>query len=312
MNDTLISQSEIQAFVRCRYKWYLSYVKLLGPKVEPTYFEDGSVYHNALENLSLGMSEVDVAKNVRKDYEEYAKANPAPDAEDYNLRMLKVQGMVQGYVKHYGNEYTDGTLMLLQAESEFKIKLDGFDDVFIVGKKDKRILKSGEVQLVEHKTAGQIGNSYIKKLPRDQQTLTYLWADLKEHGNNGAKAVVYDVTKKPTIRQKQDETREEYMQRVIDGYVKSPEKNFYRETLRYSKKMVDKFEKNLKIVVRHMLRCEADPKNEVYRSWPSACDDFGGCKFKEACNRRSIVGEHMDWFKVREFRHVELDIEKGK
>jgi ATP-dependent helicase/DNAse subunit B len=291
--EMFITNSEIGTFTRCRYKWYLAYVMKLTPKKTPHYLEDGSVFHNALENL----------------YEEYIKGHEKLTqdiVDDYNKRMIIIQGMASGYKEVYGDEYAM-EWDLVEAEREFCIPLG--DDIFIMGKKDKRIRKSsdGKIYIVEHKTAGQINSSYINKLPRDQQTLTYTWADSKENPDEPSVGVIYDVVKKPTIRQKVKETREEYLHRLEKLYTEQPEKHFYRETLRYNADHLKKFEKNLKVVTKHMRTCEEDPKNNAYRSWPSACDDFGGCPFKEICNKRSTKGAHMKAFDVRDHKHQELD-----
>lgn len=314
-----ITQSEVSDFTRCRYKWYLTYIQLITPKVTPTYFEDGSAFHNALENLGNGMDMVDVAKGINKDFDGYIKEYKGmlsqDIVDDYNKRLVAIQGMVAGYHKLYGDEYSH-EWTLVDAEEEFHIELT--PGVFVMGKKDKRIRKvsDGKLYLVEHKSAGAIPSSYINKLPRDQQTLTYAWADWKDHPEEPVSGVIYDVTKKPKIRQKKNEERKDFLKRIELLYTEQPEKYFYRETLRYDPKRLKTFEDNLKVVASHMQACIEEPKKNVYRSWPTACDDFGGCAYKEICNKQSLKGPHMKGYSKRETKHQELAPEtqttKGK
>lgn len=316
-----ITQSEVGEFTRCRYKWYLSYVQLVTAKKTPHYFEDGSIFHNGLENLGNGMSMKDIAIQIRKDYENLVTDSKVPVTQemvdDYDKRCQTIQGMVSGYEKLYGKEYADDW-ELINAEEEFCVKffeLDGWE-FYQMGKKDKKIrLKiDGKPYLVEHKSASQISASYINKLPRDQQTLTYSWADSKDYPDDPAIGVIYDVVKKPSIRQKKTETRQEFLKRIEALYIDSPEKYFFRETLRYNQKRLDKFEKNLKILATHMKECIEDPKKNVYKSY-GACDDFGGCQYKDICNRNSLKGPHMAGFFKRPSKHQELDRQdetKGK
>jgi len=311
-SNMYITQSEVGDFTRCRYKWYLTYIERITPKKEPHYFEDGSIFHNALENLGNGMEPVEIAATIRKEYEDLAKnsrvAVTQEMLEDYDKRMITIQGMVVGYIELYGKEYAN-EWELVDAEEEFCIEF--MPGVWQMGKKDKRIRKKsdGLLYLVEHKSASQISSSYINKLPRDQQTLTYAWADSQEHPEEPVTGVIYDVVKKPKIRQKKNETRKEFLKRIELLYTDEPENYFFRETLRYNKKRLEKFEKNLKVVATHMQRCIEDPKNNVYRSWPTACEDFGGCGFKDICNKGSLKGPHMQSFYKRENKHMELDVQ---
>ena len=320
MADPLyITQSEIGEFTRCRYKWYLSYIQLITPKKTPHYFEDGSIFHNALENLGNGMSMIDIAAQIKKEYENLVKDSKVMVTQDmlddYDKRLITIQGMVAGYEKLYGDEYKN-EWVLLDAEEEFCVEF--LPGVFAMGKKDKRIRRvaDGLPYLVEHKSAGQISSSYINKLPRDQQTLTYTWADSKAHPEEPVAGIIYDVVKKPSIRQKVKETRKEFLQRIELLYTEQPEKYFFRETLRYSGEKLKKFEANLKVLAGHMQKCIDDPKNNVYRSWPNACEDFGGCAYKDICNKGSLKGHHMNGFYKRANKHQELDAqnegEKGE
>lgn len=66
--------------------------------------------------------------------------------------------------------------------------------------------------LVEHKTAsGDITEEYEFMLQWDEQILMYMWlTDIRE--------MLYTVIKKPTIRQKRNESDEEFYQRILDWY----------------------------------------------------------------------------------------------
>ena len=79
----------------------------------------------------------------------------------------------------------------------------------IIGRADG-ILPDGRI--VEHKTtSANLDEAYIAGLQNDEQILTYMWA-------YGANDIVYTVCKTPTIRQKKDETDEEFYLRCCDWY----------------------------------------------------------------------------------------------
>ncbi len=299
--DEGYTQSEISTWKSCRYKWFLSYVKRLTPKETPTYFEDGGAFHDALEDRGNGYTIAEIGTRIRETYKRYMKELKVPltkaRLESYDKRLAMVLGMFAGYEATYDRTEWE----ILKCEDEFKVPFQG---TFIRGKKDKKVLKQNKVWLVEHKTSSTISSTYVNKLPMDQQTLTYTWADWKET-DDLVEGIVYDVIKKPQIRQKKDETRPEFLTRLRDEYIDKPDKYFFRENLRYTKKQLQKFEDNLKKIITLMQKCEDNPKEEVYRN-EGACDEYGGCQYKAVCLKKSLKGSHMKEFYQRDRKHQEL------
>lgn len=310
MSDEGYTQSEIGTFKACRYKWYLSYVLRVTPKIMASYFEDGGAFHDAQEDRGNGVDMEQIGLNIRENYKgfiaNYKGAMTPEIIADYDKRMAMVQGMVAGYEAVYPRDEFE----IIECEDQFKVELDLKDGTtaFIRGKKDKKVMKDGEPWLVEHKTSSVINATYKNKLPMDQQTLTYSWADWKQH-DEVISGVVYDVIKKPTIRQKKAESREDFLNRLRQSYIDGPEKHFFREDLKYSKKQLIKFEKKLITIIKLMRKAEENPKEEVYRN-EGACSDFGGCMYKEICRKQSLKGFHMNKFFKREGKHQELDDDK--
>ncbi|MBQ9526881.1 MAG: PD-(D/E)XK nuclease family protein [Fretibacterium sp.] len=96
---------------------------------------------------------------------------------------------------------------LEDVEKEFKVYIG--DGVWLKGKMDA-VLKDGTP--IEHKTfGGGDWDKYVNHLAWDDQVTLYLLA-------TDARRVIYTVCKKPTIRQKKDETEDEYWRRCADWY----------------------------------------------------------------------------------------------
>ena len=301
MIDEGYTQSEIATFKSCRYKWMLSYLKRITPKTPVTYFEDGGAFHDALEDLGNDIPIAEVGERIKENYKGFIRDLKVPFTqsllESYDKRLAMVQGMIAGYFAHYGKDEWH----VINCEEEFCVP---FADTHIRGKKDKKVLQGNKVKLVEHKTSSTISGSYVTKLPMDQQTLTYSWADWKATGELVA-GIIYDVTKKPSIRQTKKETRDEFLVRLRDDYINKPEKYFFRETLHYSKKQLQDFEKNLLRLLVQMKSAEENPKENVYRN-EGACSDFGGCHFRSICMAKSLKGPHMKQYYKRKKKHMEL------
>lgn len=314
-----VTQSEIGTFNSCRYKWYLNYKLLWTPKKPIAPFEDGSAFHDALEAFGKGVPLVKIMADMRKGYEKIIKAVKIPVtqemADDYQLRIMKLQGMVTGYVNRYKHLYHNDW-EILDNEEEFAVLVESKRpklSFIFRGKKDKRIRvrKTLKVKLVEHKSAAQIPASYINKLTMDRQTLTYTWADWKVYGKDCADSVVYDVVKKPGIRQTKKETRQDYFERLQVLYTEKADDHFFQETLVYSKKMLKKFERDTINIVAEMRHVAKSFKTRALRNY-GACNEYGGCPYKDICTKRSLKGFHMNKFYKRPTKHQELNETKEK
>ena len=96
---------------------------------------------------------------------------------------------------------------LADTEKEFSVQIQG--NLYLMGRMDA-VMTDGTP--IEHKTfGGGDWDKYVIHLAWDDQVTLYLLA-------TGARQCIYTVCKKPTIRQKKDETEDEYMQRVWEWY----------------------------------------------------------------------------------------------
>ncbi|MCP4527490.1 MAG: PD-(D/E)XK nuclease family protein [Aestuariibacter sp.] len=93
---------------------------------------------------------------------------------------------------------------------------------------DGLLYENGEWWIVEYKTASQINGSYITRISLDFQVHLYKLCASRLYGINIV-GVIYDVIKKPTIRQKQKETLLEYEQRLHEWYADNSAEAFYAQ-----------------------------------------------------------------------------------
>lgn len=224
--------------------------------------------------------------------------------DDYDKDYQMVIGMLAGYLEHY-KDIDKWEIIDNEVEFSVPLEVDG-KIVHIVGKKDKKVLdlSDGIPKVIEHKTTSSPHFS-VKNLPLNIQLLLYFWAEWKEHGANRAKVIVYDAVVKPKIRQKKNETRKEYFERLKNLYIEDPKKYFVREELKFPIKRLQKFDERLIKYIRHMRRAKANPKEEIEKN-TNACDDFGGCPYLSICRKESLKGPHMNSFFKRKLKHPEL------
>ena len=127
-------------------------------------------------------------------------------------------------------------------------------------------------KLVEHKTtSGEIGDEYEYNLQWDEQIPMYMLM-------TGSRMMYYTVIRKPTIRQKQNETAEEYWQRCVDWYDVDTDQKIRYFIVTRTDEEIYQFERELR-----RLTFEIEHTSCYYRN-PSWCNVYGRkCDYAPIC-----------------------------
>lgn len=194
-------------------------------------FRFGSAYHNGLEAFNRGASADEAAHIAGRTY------SPVPDWADeaaWQLEAVQVGELVYGHCWRYGQEERT----VLAAEQTFRIDVRNPEtrrrskSFQLAGKIDCISMRGGRLVIEEYKTAGEeidSGASYWLRLRFDQQISIYMLA-AREIGFN-VEAILYDVCRKPCIRQKQTETVEAYRDRLRGDIQNRPEWYYQRNEI---------------------------------------------------------------------------------
>lgn len=139
----------------------------------------------------------------------------------------------------------------------------------IIGRCDG-ILADGRI--IEHKTTSMsLDDSYIFGLQNDEQILTYMWA-------YGVNEILYTVCKTPTIRQKKDETDDEFRERCVEWYDEDTEHKIGTIDVQRSEEEIAEFGQELERIADTISSC-----NHFYRC-PSNCMKWGTpCEYMPIC-----------------------------
>lgn len=211
----IITNSLKSSFLSCPYQFYLSYVRRLTPRREPSYFLFGRLVHEVLEALDIGglvaADKVIVQQRIR--LREHVQTKQQIEEADQFLDAMPY--IAAAYEKKYCED--KDLYETLSLEKTFQIPLPG-GHVF-AGKTDKlaRHKKDGDVFLWERKTAARTGESYYAALPVDNQLLGYVLSAVEE--GHKIQRVLYDVIKKPQLRMRAGETAEAFAHRYAETYI---------------------------------------------------------------------------------------------
>ena len=256
-----LSASLIKVYKMCRRKYELKYVEGLEPIVKSQALQDGTDYHSLVEHLYNG---------GWIGYEE--GCNP------------KITAMAYAYFR-YVYLANDELQEIEYAEKWFEYQLT--DKHSVVGRNDA-VTKKGIP--VEHKTtSGDVDDEYVYGLQWDEQILTYMLA-------NGINEMYYTVIKKPTIRQKQGESEQEFYERCVDWYGTETEKKIRVIKVVRSPLEIEEHRKNLIIMAE-----EIDDCKHFYRN-PTACTCYNRrCEYSQVCLNYNPQLEYVEYEKKKRY-----------
>lgn len=142
--------------------------------------------------------------------------------------------------------------------------------------------------VIEHKTtSGLIDASYFQRLDFDEQIPTYL-IGMK------AKEVLYTVCSTPTIRQKKNETDEEFAQRCFEWYDGGDQSKITFVNIVVSEEKLDEFSKEQDAILTEMENC-----NLFYRN-PDHCMKWGRlCEYASICDHCDPSLDYIEFERVR-------------
>lgn len=234
-----VSISRVKLFKACRRAFYFKYVEDLVPVQSAEALKIGKNYHELIEWLN---------NNGSFDGCE----------EDYS----KEQAMAVAYDKYIYPHFK-------VVEAEKYLEYDLGHDIKLIGYADG-IADDGHI--VEHKTTGsEITEQYEYNLLWDEQILAYMLM-------TGMRKVWYTVCRKPTIRQKQNETDEEFYDRMVKWYDEDTDSKIRLLEITRTNEEVEVFKDNLLSIAEEMRDTHHYYQNTCY------CNQYGRrCEYSSIC-----------------------------
>lgn len=251
-----VSVSRIKAFKSCRRLYELRYIEGLTPAVTPDALEVGKSYHKIIEALNNGADII--------------------NGEEYTGDFSKERAMACAYRK-----YIYPNFRVTDAEKHLEMDLSGGD--ILHGYVDA-IADDGHI--VEHKTTGsEITEQYEYNLLWDEQILAYMLL-------TGKRKVWYTVCRKPTIRQKQSESEEEFFNRMIEWYDTETESKIRLLEIERTDTEVEQFHGELLLMIDEMRHA-----GYYYRN-TCQCNMYGRrCDYSSICLHYDPKQEYIEFVK---------------
>ena len=258
-----LSASLVKTYKMCRRKYELKYLEELEPVGKSQALEDGSNYHERIEGFYKG-------EGVGIGW--YEGLNP------------KISAMVWAYITYIYNQYEE-LREIKYVEKWFEYPLTKKHS--LVGRNDA-ITKNGIP--VEHKTTSMdVDEEYVYALQWDEQILSYMLA-------NSINEMYYTVVKKPTIRQKQNESEQDFYVRCCQWYDTDTDKKVRLIKVARSNTSLEKHKKDLIVMANEIENCK-----HFYRN-PNACTCYNRrCEYSQVCLDYNPQLQYVEFEKKKKY-----------
>jgi len=282
----IITNSAIKKFQQCPRAYYWRYEKQLVSTKTNDALQIGKYFHKGRELFDLGW---------KPDY----------CLEECDRLYFKEDGKLsqKGIDELYKMKYIGSALLTLSFSIWPRYKDADFEKVFscemfgvtLMGKID--IDDSKNNKLCDYKTTGRLNNAYIAQLPIDNQPLFYstIYGQLQ---NVDIDTFTYYIVKKPTIKRKQDESLEDYIERVKQN-IEEGKCEFHIEEVEITPKRKEEFLEGLQNNVENIRACV---RQSDYVQHTGNCFQYGECDYFKICKEGF---ENVSEF----YKHEEANIE---
>jgi len=299
-----ITHSSKAAFLDCPHKYYLSYERLLSPVTLSTNLVIGDVVHRGLAAILSDKTTIEtVISDVIGPALDAVRSAHFDDPEEFEAHATAVDAMIVGWSEHRGflkdlRAARVGERQMI--EIPFDVSIPG-TAARLLGKMDAIVSLKDGYWIVEHKTAGQLGEGYIKRLAVDDQVTNYFYAASQILPSKPV-GVIYNVLRKPSARPTKKETLSQYLNRMVEDYKARPDFYYYQTKLYRDSDSVKRLCNSLKYVVEDIQRSR---DRSFWVRNTSNCTRMGTCSFLPICTGGELP-EVMARYVVREERHPEL------
>lgn len=266
-----LSHSSLNAQLACAQRYAFEYVDRIESVSKRASYRLGGAFAKALEE---GDPEVGVAT-----LEAGAFTLTQEDEDNLQMDCALIRAASKAYLARYGARPDGG------AEFGYRVRLrnphtGAYSRTFdLEGYADGLVDQGPTFKVIEDKFVGKIDKVAIRRLPLDRQLALECYGVWRASGKM-VTDVDYRYTRKPSIKQRKNETVAQYCERLEADYEDRPEFYLIEESFSRSTDDLVRMEAELWEWADQRRRAH---RARIYPRNSSHCHDYGGCPFLPLC-----------------------------
>ena len=270
-----LSPSQAAIARACWKKYYWKYIEGLEPIKRDVKLTLGGVVHEAFDEFYNGHSETDILTEIKNKFDqEISRLTEPGDVEKMIIAKYTAVGMWAYYPYKNKNDFQE-----IHSEEEFSIsfgrKVRG---VRLRGRVDGRVKKENCWWVREVKTTSNAA-LFEKQLDVADQATGYVYA-LRKLGFDVV-GVMYDLIRKPLLRQRAQESVDDFGKRIMADYKERPDEYYTRPYTYRTHVDLKHYEEDMIDLAREI---RDHRRRGLWRRNPDACWRFNReCEFKKIC-----------------------------
>ena len=220
--------------------------------------------------------------------------------EVLNMQEFVTKGMLLAYQKKYSKMIAD----MKHLGNEVEGAVDLGNDVTFVIKMDNIVRVRNKKILHELKTTKEITPDYVKRIQTDLQIAAYFHLHNTIWEDEPIEEVMYDVIRKPSIRIKKKESKQEFLQRLQEWYQKPEDMSvFHIERFKQPGIDAESVVNTIVKVSEEMLRSKQ--KEDYYQDFDKCHSYYGDvCPYYTLCHEGGETKENLVLYTIRKSYHV--------
>ena len=280
-----VSYSSMSGFRKCPRYYYWKHIRRLEKVVLKIPFITGRIMHNGIQTLFSKPQDAEAV--VKKSFKEEAQKarKQFPQMEIHDEEKLAEQAFTTvGMLRAFRTHYAKFLRVTRHIATERELHYDLNKHVTVVGKIDNILNNQDSNYIYELKNLKSLDMHRVDGIKTDPQSSLYhtinnLVATKKADKVEG---IIYQIIRKPSIRQKKSESKGEYLRRLEDWYQTGDGLKFHLERLK--KPFIDGAHvlNTLRNVTEHILRCKT--KEDYFQDFSYCIHEWGRCQYYGLCH----------------------------
>ncbi len=294
-----ISVNSLLDFMTCRRLYYYKRLRRYDRIVFDVAFIVGRVMGIGISALfsKKGDAEKIMLDCYNKEKSFYKKEFVLSEEQLEDLKEVEYTciGMLKAYRDRYSKLISDS--VLLGSEVEGKLEID--DNVTVVIKLDNLLKIRKKKVLHELKTSKYITQDYVRSIRTDMQHTIYYYIYNMIYEDSPIESILYDIVRKPSIRQRKDENRQQFLKRLQEWYGTTQDMSVFHLE-RFDEPLIKK-EDMLNTILKvadEMLKSKT--KEDYYQDF-TKCHSYYGkrCPYYELCHEGGETKENLVLYQPR-------------